>query len=83
MNEPSRLLAKSIKEHEGDRAVIVFVESRLRNDDEQSGWDSVIGMFTHRRQTFMDADELDARVTFTELRLCDIGRDKIEDLYGC
>ena len=84
MNEPSRLLAKSIKEHEGDRAVIVFVESRLRNDDEQSGWDSVIGMFTHRRQTFMDADELDARVTFTELRLCDIGRDKIEnnDILG-
>ena len=32
----------------------------------------------------MDADELDARVTFTELRLCDIGRDKIEnnDILG-
>ena len=84
MNDPSRLLAKSIKEHEGNRAVIVFVENRLRNDDEQSGWDSVIGMFTHRRQTFMDADELDARVTFTELRLCDIGRDKIDntDILG-
>ena len=84
MNDPSRLLAKSIKEREGDKAVIVFVENRLRNDDEQSGWDSVIGMFTHRRQTFLDADELDARVTFTELRLCDIGRDKIEnnDILG-
>ncbi len=84
MNDPSRLLAKSIKTHEGDKAVIVFVESRLRNDDEQNGWDSVIGMFTHRRQTFMDADELDARVTFTELRLCDISRERLEncDILG-
>lgn len=84
MNDPSRLLAKSIKEHEGDRAVIVFVENRLQNEDDQSGWNSVIGMFTHRRQTFLDVDELDARVTFTELRLCDIGRDKIDntDIFG-
>lgn len=84
MNDPSRLLAKSIKEHEGDKAIIVFVENTLRNENEQSGWNTIIGMFTHRRQTFLDVDELDARVTFTELRLCDIGRDKIgnSDILG-
>lgn len=84
MNESSRLLAKSIKEYEGSKAVIVFVENRLQNGDEQSGWDSVINMFTQRRQTFLDTDDLDARVTFTELRLCDIGRDQVEntDIFG-
>lgn len=84
MNDSSRLLAKSIREHEGDRAVILFVENVRQNEDDQSGWDNIVGMFTHRRQTFADADELGARVTFKELRLCDIGSDKIEntDILG-
>lgn len=75
LNDPSRLLAKSIKEKEGDRAVIVFVENKSLNDDNQGGLENLIGLFTHRRQTFIDADELDARVTFTELQLCDIDRE--------
>ena len=75
LNDPSRLLAKSIKEKEGDRAVIVFVENKSLNDDNEGGLENLIGLFTHRRQTFIDADELDARVTFTELRLCDIDRE--------
>lgn len=79
MNDPSRLLAKSIREREGDRAVILFVENLRQNEEDQSGWDNIVGMFTHRRQTFVDADELGARVTFKELRLCDIGSDKIEN----
>ena len=84
MNNPSRLLAKSIREREGGRAVILFVENLRQNEDDQSGWDNIVGMFTHRRQTFVDADELGARVTFKELRLCDIGSDKIEntDILG-
>lgn len=84
MNDPSRLLAKDIKEREGDRAVIVFVENRIQNDDVQDGWDNIVNMFTHRRQTFIDADELDARVTFTEIRLSDLSREKMEgnDVLG-
>ena len=49
-----------------------------QNDDDTSGLDNIVGLFTHRRQTFMDVDELDARVTFTEVRLCDISSEKIE-----
>jgi len=75
MNDPSRLLAKSIKEKEGDRAVIVFVENKSLSEDGQGGLDSLIGMFTHRRQTLLEINQLDARVTFTELKLCDIDRE--------
>ena len=84
MNDPSRLLAKSIKEREGGKAIVVFVENMAQNDDDTSGLDNIVGMFTHRRQTFMDVDELDARVTFTEVRLCDISSEKIEqgDILG-
>ena len=78
MNDPSRLLAKSIKEREGGKAIVVFVENMAQNDDDTSGLDNIVGLFTHRRQTFMDVDELDARVTFTEVRLCDISSEKIE-----
>ena len=71
LNEPSRLLAKSI--HDNDRkALILFVENSHIDEDEYGGWDSVVGMFTHRRQTFIEIEELKARVTFTETRLCDI-----------
>lgn len=77
MDEPSCLLAKSIKNREGDRAVIVFVESRTMSDDEPNGWSSIVSIFTHRRKSLIDADELDARVTITEVRLCDINIEKL------
>ena len=84
INASSRLLAKSIRDSEGDRAVIVFVENRIQNDENQNGLDNIVGMFTHRRQTFIDVDELDARVTFTEIRLCDISGDELSqtDILG-
>lgn len=84
MNDPSRLLAKSIKEREGNKAIVVFVENMAQSDDDTNGLDNIVGLFTHRRQTFIDVDELDARVTFTEVRLCDISSEKIEqgDILG-
>ena len=84
MNDPSRLLASSIKAQEGDRAVIIFVENRIQDDDDQDGWNSIVGMFTHRRQTFKDVDELDARVTFTEIRLPEVDGTNLDisDILG-
>lgn len=84
MNDPSRLLAKSIKEREGTRATVVFVENMAQSNDDTNGLNNIVGMFTHRRQTFIDAEELDARVTFTEIRLCDISSEKVEkgDILG-
>ena len=84
MNDPSRLLAKSIKEREGNKTIVVFVENMAQSDDDTNGLDNIVGLFTHRRQTFIDVDELDARVTFTEVRLCDISSEKIEqgDILG-
>jgi hypothetical protein len=84
MNDPSRLLAKSIKEREGGKAIVVFVENMAQSHDDTNGLNNIVGMFTHRRQTFIDADELDARVTFTEIRLCDISSEMVEkgDILG-
>lgn len=79
MNDPSKLLAKSIKAKEGNRGVVLFVENNQVNEDNQNGWDSIVGLFTHRRQTFSEADSLDARVTFTETRLCDVDIEDIND----
>lgn len=76
MNGPSKLLAGSIKEREGEKAVVVFVENSHVDDNAQNGWSNIIGMFTHRMQTFVDVDDLDACVTFTEIRLCDIGNER-------
>lgn len=84
MNEQSRLLAKNIRNREGERAVIVIIEKSPVDDEDRGGWDSIVKMFTHREQTFADADELDARVTFTETRLCEIEKDGLtqKDILG-
>lgn len=79
MNEPSKLLAKSIQAKERNGGVVLFVENNQVNEDDQNGWDSIVGLFTHRRQTFSEADNLDARVTFTETRLCDVDIEDIND----
>ena len=84
MNEPSRLLARSIRRQEGERALLVFVEKNAVDEDTFDGWSSIVGLFTHRGQTFAETDELDARVTFTETRLCDIDKEKLSrtDILG-
>lgn len=79
MNEPSRLLARSIHNKGNEKDLIFFVENSRVNEDEYGGWDSIVGMFTHRRRTFTDADSLNARVTFTETRLCDVDINDIDD----
>lgn len=79
MNEPSRLLAKSIQAKQDKRGLILFIENSRINEDDQSGWDSIVGMFTHRRETFSEVDSLNARVTFTEAKLCDVDIEDIND----
>jgi len=77
MNEPSRLLAKSIRKEEGEQALIVIVEKSPVDDNDRGGWNSIVEMFTHREQSFADAEDVDARITFTETRLCDVDKDEL------
>ena len=77
MDKWSQLLAKSIKAKEGERAVVMFVENSQVDDKDLSGWNNIIGLFTHRHQTFSDVKELRACVTFTETRLCDIDKARL------
>lgn len=84
MNEPSRLLAKSIQDKEKEKALIFFVENSRINDEDQSGWNNIVGMFTQRKKAFVEADEVNARVTFTATRLCDVKKEKADmmDVLG-
>lgn len=78
MNEPSRLLAKSIREKEKEQALIAFVENPQMDDEDKSGWNNIISMFTHRRNTFTEVEKFNARVTFTETKLCDVEMEQKE-----
>ena len=77
INEPSKLLARSIRKEEGNRALILFVEKSPVDDNDRGGWDSIVDMFTHRAQTFSDVDELEAKITFTETLLSEVDKDKL------
>ena len=77
INEPSKLLARSIRKKEGSSAIILFVEKSPVDDNDRGGWDSIVGMFTHKAQTFSDVDELDAQITFTETLPSEVDKDKL------
>ena len=79
MDESALLLARSIRSTEGERAQIVFVESNQVDEDDLGGWNSIVGMFTHRWQTFKETDDLNARVTFTEVCLSGIDTEELGD----
>lgn len=79
INEPSRLLAKSINNRNDRKSLVLFVENIHVDEEDHGGWNSIVSMITHRRQTFSVADELNARVTFTETRLCDVDINELED----
>ena len=79
INEPSRLLAKSINEKDSSKSLILFVENSNYNEDDNNGWSSIVDMFTHRKRTYSIADDLNARITFTETRICDVDINEIED----
>ena len=82
MNEPAEVLARSIREKEGERAQIIFVEYNQKDEENQDGWNAIIGFFAQRKQVYSGVDEIDARVTFTEAQLCDLKRedDGISDI---
>lgn len=79
MDESSYLLAKSIQAKQDKRGLILFIENSRIDEEDKSGWTSIVEMFTNRRQIFSDVDSLDARVTFTEVRLCDVDIEDIND----
>ena len=72
INEPSRLLAKSIRQKETDEAIIIFVENSNLVYSDQDSWNNILNMYTQPKQTFSVIDEINARVTFTETKLCDV-----------
>ena len=71
INTPSRMLAKSIG-NQDERSILIFVENNRLDDEDQNGWNNIVGLFTHRRQTFAEVEDLNARVTFSECRLCNV-----------
>lgn len=80
LNEASKLLAKDIYDKDL-HSVIVFVENSLAGETEQDedktdGWKNIVSMLTHRRQTFIDADENERRaLAIASCDICSLEKD--------
>lgn len=72
MNNPSLLLARDIHRVKGDSAIIIFVEHTQVNEEENSGWSTIVKLLTHRHQTFEEANAINARVALVDAQLRDI-----------
>lgn len=79
MNEPSRLLAKSIREREEEKAVILFVAKNTAENQDDGGINGILSMIAHKDQMYADVDEIGARITFTDINLFDIDVEKLQD----
>ena len=78
MNEPSETLAKSIQA-EDDKSLIIFVENTNVNKDEPEGWNSIVQLFAVRQKAFIDVEELNAYVSFTDSSLSEIADGEVAD----
>lgn len=65
INEPSLLLAHSIKETSADdpnyddKSLIIFVEKSLDDEDDSDGWNTILNLFSHRKRTFSSVNQDD------------------------
>lgn len=77
MNDASKLLADSVYKDD-PQSVIVFIESSQNNDSEQDddkidGWKNLVGLITHRRKTFLEANEDERRaLTISNCDICNL-----------
>lgn len=74
LGDASKILAKSIL-REDEKSVVVFVENSLageaeQDEDKTDGWKNIVSLLTHRRKTFIDADENERRAL--AIANCDI-----------
>lgn len=74
LGDASKILAKNIL-REDSKSLVVFVENSLageaeQDEDKTDGWKNIVSLLTHRRKTFIDADENDRRAL--AIASCDI-----------
>lgn len=81
VNEPSKLLARSVVQSDS-KAVVIFVDKANINDDDNDGWNGIVGWITHRRQTFELADSVDAGVSVSKCMPGEIEAVSGDDVFG-
>ena len=69
MERQMELLADDIRKND-NQSIRIFVEQTMgEEDDGKEGWDHLLAMLTHRRESFKKAKDLNARLTLSN---CDI-----------
>ncbi len=86
LNDASKLLANDILENDKN-SVVVFIENSLvgevmQNEDRTDGWKNIVNMLTHRRNTFLDANENERRaLAIGSCNICGL-ESGFEDVFG-
>lgn len=85
LGDASKILAKDILEKD-NKSVIVFVENSLageieQDEDKTDGWKNIVSLLTHRRKTFIDADENERRaLAIASCDICGLEKEKTDVL---
>lgn len=80
MNQHMELLADSISKYD-KKSIRIFVE-RTKNDEDDGneGWNHLVTMMTHRRESFKKVRRMDARLALTSCNIS--GLANVTDVFG-
>lgn len=85
INGNSRMLASDIHRHDS-RAITIFIDEADVIENDRGGWDSIVGILTHKRSALECADRSGALVSVASGSLRDAGAymtdDRLSDLLS-
>lgn len=73
LEKQMELLADSIRQEDAG-SIRIFVEKAINTEDDgKEGWNHLLSMLTHRRESFQKVRQIDARLTLTNCSITSLG----------
>ena len=81
INEQTEILAKNVRDEDPSSVRIVVEQTHRKDDEEKEGWNHVIGIMTHRKESFQKIRNMGSHLSLTSVDPSDIDISK-KDVLG-
>lgn len=73
MSAQAAMLARSIRRHDPDKSIVLFVENTDSDTEEHGSWNRILGLFMASHKVFEEAASAHAYVALTNVRISEAG----------
>ena len=81
INEQTEILAKSVRDKDSGSVRIVVEQTFNYKDDEKDSWNHIVGIMTHRRESFQKVRNMGAQLCLTSVDPSEIDINE-KDVFG-